>query len=384
MPGPNVRAVGDPVQYHPGQPGGIARAAEPTIERIAAVAGYGPQDPAFRVRLELPGRALAAGGLELLLLPLLSADQAQRFRTSGIAGKAEVVVRARRRLRRELRDLGDGARTVVVQRQVDIAPSLSLERAAVDARRLVYDVDDAVWLSGRQTMGHSMGFLKGARRKVRWLAERADHIIAGSEILAQYLGRYNEEVTVIPSLVDTTAYAVREHEHSASVTLGWIGSPTTAVYLHRLATVIERFAVQSPRPVRLRVVGGPAPCLTNVDVEQRAWSPRAERDALAEMDIGLMPLDDSPWSRGKCAYKALQYMASGIPALVDDVGVSASVVGDAGYAVASSAEWLEGLHALAADPSLRTLLGGAGRRRVEEDFSYDRWLPTLATILRGG
>jgi glycosyltransferase involved in cell wall biosynthesis len=320
----------------------------------------------------------------LLLLPLLSAEQAQRFRTAGIAGKAEVVVRARQRLRRELRDLGEEFRTIVVQRQVDIAPSLSLERAAAVARRLVYDVDDAVWLSGRQTMGHSMGFLKGARRKVRWLAERADHIIAGSEILAEYLGRYNEEVTVIPSLVDTTAYAVREHEHGASVTLGWIGSPTTAVYLHRLAPIIERFAMQSPRPVRLIVVGGPAPRLTDVDVEQWAWSPRAERDALAETDVGLMPLDDSPWSRGKCAYKALQYMASGIPAVVDDVGVSASVVGDAGYVAANRTEWLEGLHALAADPSLRTLLGSVGRRRVEEDFSFDRWLPTLATILRGG
>jgi glycosyltransferase involved in cell wall biosynthesis len=326
---------------------------------------------------------LAAHGVRFLLLPLLSSDQKRRFSAAGIVGKTDVLARARMRLRRELRELGDEARTVVVQRQVDLAPSLSLERLATAGRRLVYDVDDAVWLSGRQTVGHSLGFLRGGPRKVRWLAERADHVIAGNEVLAEHLGRYNERVTVVPSLVDTAAYAVRKHEQGATVILGWIGSPTTAVYLQRLGPVLERFAAESSRPVRLVVVGGPAPRLARVEVQERVWSVGAERDVLADMDIGLMPLDDTPWSRGKCAYKALQYMACGIPPLVDYVGISASVVGDAGYVAANSAQWLEGLHTLAGDPSLRTRLGQVGRRRIETDFSFERWISTLATILRG-
>jgi glycosyltransferase involved in cell wall biosynthesis len=350
---------------------------------VIATSAQGPYDPSFRIRVALPGRALASHGVALQKLPLFSTAQVSGFRYAGSVGKAAILASARRQLKRELRELDGETRTVVVQRQVDLAPLLSLERLATRDRRLVYDIDDAVWLSGRQTVGHSLSFLKGGQRKVRWLAERADHVIAGNDALAEHLGRYNDRVTVVPSLVDTAAYAVRKHEQGETVILGWIGSPTTAVYLQRLGPVLEQFAAGSSRPVRLVVVGGPAPRLAHVEVQERTWSVAAERDVLADMDIGLMPLDDTPWSRGKCAYKALQYMASGVPPLVDDVGISAGVVGDAGYVAANSAQWLEGLHTLARDPSLRTQLGHVGRRRIETDFSFERWIPTLATILRG-
>ncbi|MGE5280926.1 MAG: glycosyltransferase [Chloroflexota bacterium] len=350
---------------------------------MIGTSAQGASDAAFRVRLELPGRGLAECGIALELLPLFAGDSAQRFRAAGGLGKAHVLAASRRQLRRALREAGEGVATVVVQRQVDLAPSLSLERVAAQGRRLVYDVDDAVWLSGRQTGGHPLSALKGAARKVRWLAERAAHTIAGNEILAEYLSAHSERVTVVPSLVDPAAYAVRAHEQGEALTLGWIGSPTTAPYLAQIAPVLAGLAERSSRPVRLVVVGGSAPALAGVRVEERAWSPQAEREALAEMDVGLMPLEDTPWTRGKCAYKALQYMAAGIPPLADDVGVSAATVAGAGYAVSGAEGWLEALRALADDAGLRTRLGEVGRRRVEEEFSPGRWLPTIAAILRG-
>jgi glycosyltransferase involved in cell wall biosynthesis len=333
------------------------------------------------VRLELPGCGLVAYDVALEPLPLFRDDDARRFRDAGALGKAHVLAASRRRLKHELREAGDVS-TVVVQRQVDLAPSLALERAAARERRLIYDVDDAVWLSGRQTGGHPLGVLKGAARKVRWLAERAAHTIAGNEILAEYLAAYSKRVTVVPSLVDPASYAVRFHEQGEALTLGWIGSPTTAPYLERVAPVLARLAKESSRPVRLLVVGGSTVEIAAVRVEERAWSPEAERQALAEMDVGLMPLEDTPWTRGKCAYKALQYMAAGVPAVADDVGVSAATIGGAGYAVSGEDRWLEALQALGEDAGLRTRLGEAGRRRVEDEFSPERWLPTIAAILR--
>jgi Glycosyl transferases group 1 len=341
-------------------------------------------DAAFRVRLELPGRGLAAYGVALGLLPLFPGDRAQRFRSAGALGKARLLAASRRRLRRELREAGEGASTASAQRQFALAPWLALERAAARGRRLVYDVDDAVWLSGRQTGGHPASVLKGAARKVRWLAERAEHTIAGNEILAERLAAYSARVTVVPSLVDPASYAVRAHAQGETLTLGWIGSPTTAPYLTGIAPVLARFAQRSSRAVRLLVVGGSIGEVAGVRVEQRAWSPAAEREALGEIDIGLMPLVDTPWTRGKCAYKALQYMAAGIPAVADDVGVSAATVDGAGYAVCGAEPWLEALHALAADAGLRTRLGRTGRSRVEAEFSPARWLPTIAAILRDG
>jgi glycosyltransferase involved in cell wall biosynthesis len=340
-------------------------------------------DAAFRVRLELPGRGLGAYGIALELLPLFPEDLAQRFRGAGALGKVHVLAASRQRLKRDLGE-EEGASTVIVQRQVDLAPWLALERAATRGRRLIYDVDDAVWLSGRQTGGHPASVLKGAARKVRWLADRAEHVLAGNEILAEHLSGYNGRVTVVPSLVDPDSYAARTHEQGETITLGWIGSATTAPYLAGIAPVLERFARSSDRPVRLLVVGGSVGKIAGVRAEERAWSPQVEREALGEIDIGLMPLVDTPWTRGKCAYKALQYMAAGIPAVADDVGVSATTVGDGGYAISGAGPWLEALQALAADAGLRARLGDAGRRRVEEAFSPRRWLPTIAAILRGG
>lgn len=350
---------------------------------MIATSAQGAVDAAFRVRLELPGRDLPAHGVELELLPLFSAEQARDFRAAGGLGKARCLAAARRRLQRELRDPARPASTAIVQRQVDLAPSLALERAAAADRRLVYDVDDAIWLTGRQSGGHPLSALKGAGRKVRWLAERADGVIAGNEILAEHLARFSDAVTVVPSLVEPADYALREHEQGEALTLGWIGSPTTAPYLGSVAGVLERLAQDSPRPVRLVVVGGAAPAVAGVVVEERAWSPAAEREALAEIDVGLMPLDDTPWTRGKCAYKALQYMAAGIPPVADDVGVSGATVGGAGYAVSGAEQWLDALRALAEDAGLRARLGVAGRQRVTEEFSPRRWLPTIAAIVSG-
>ncbi len=351
--------------------------------RVIGTSAYGPHDPSFRIRIALPGRALAAHGIVVEESPLFSTEQVRRFRGARPIGKAAVLAQARRRLARELRGRVHGASAVLVQRRVDLAPSLALERMATRDSRLIYDVDDAVWLSGRQTAGHYLGVLKRASRKVRWLAERAEHIVAGNDILAEHLARYSDAITVVPSLVDTASYTMRVHRQMPVITLGWIGSPTTASYLSHIGPVLERFAEQSTRPVRLVVVGGAAPRLHRVDVHEWRWTPETERTALAEMDIGLMPLQDTPWARGKCAYKALQYMACGIPPLVSNVGISAAIVGDAGYVVTRDGQWLDGLHTLAGDARLRTLLGGVGHRRTEQDFSFTRWIPVLANILRG-
>ena len=353
-----------------------------SVQRVIGTSAQGASDAAFRVRLELPGRGLAAHGIDLELLPFFAGDGARRFREAGTLGKARILAGSRRRLRRELRAAEDVS-TAVVQRQVDLAPTLALERAAARGRRLIYDVDDAVWLSGRQTGGHAASALKGAARKVRWLAERAEHTIAGNEILAEHLAAYSQRLTVVPSLVDPARYPLRRHEQGETLTLGWIGSPTTAPYLRGIVEAIERFASASPRPVRLLVVGGSPPTVAGVQVEERAWSEAVERQVLTEIDVGLMPLEDTPWTRGKCAYKALQYMAAGIPPVADDVGVSATTVDGSGYAVEGADAWVEALQALAADAALRSRLGEAGRRRVEERFSPRRWLPTIAAILRG-
>ena len=208
--------------------------------------------------------------------------------------------------------------------QVDLSPSLAVERAAVQDRRLVYDVDDAIWLSGSRLAGGSrLATLKRSSRKAQWLAATAEQVIAGNDVLAEWLSQYASDVTVIPSLVETARTEPRRHTDRHELVLGWIGSPTTAPYLHRIATPIKRLARGlADREVRLLMVGAPRSVqLDGVPCTHLAWSDEAERAALGQMDIGLMPLPDNAWTRGKCSYKAIQYMAAGVPVVADEVAV---------------------------------------------------------------
>ena len=272
-----------------------------------------------------------------------------------------------------------------MHRRADLLPSLSLERAAAGGRRLVYDVDDAIWLDARRDSGaHPLAALKGSARKAAWLASRADHVIAGNALLAEHLSRFSHAVSVIPSLVDTESVPVRRHADGAELVVGWIGSRSTAPFLEGVRDVLERVRATLPAGrLRLLTVGGAMDPIPGIACEAHPWSARAQADALARIDVGVMPLPDTVWNRGKCAYKALQCMAAGIPVVADDVGVAGAVVGDAGRVVRGQPAWVEALVELLRDRALRERLGRRGHERVERDFSLARWAPVMAAVLRG-
>jgi len=352
------------------------------VTRVIATAAQGPQSPAFRIRIGILQQGLLEKGIDVALMPLFNELQSRVFASGTALRRVGVVLSARRSLIRRI--AAEPADTAFVQRHADMLPTLRLERLVSKDRRLVLDLDDAIWLDGPVAGGHPLGRLKRGESKVRWLAERADSVLAGNEMLADHLSAWTDRVRIVPSLVDVDAVAVRLHEDAETITLGWIGSPTTAGYLAEACDAVEHFAVAvHPRSVRLLVVGGAAPALRGVSVEQREWSEAVEQEALVRIDIGLMPLPDTSWTRGKCAYKALLYMAAGIPVVADDVGATANVVGDAGCVVNNRDAWVDGLRLLSGSAALRTELGSRGRRRIVEEFSIERWLPVIAGALSG-
>lgn len=257
----------------------------------------------------------------------------------------------------------------------------------MSGRRVVLDVDDALWLDrSSDAGGHPFAFLKDSRRKVAWLASAADRVLAGNVVLAEWLAQYSSAVGVVPSLIDPSAIALRAHGEVDRVVLAWLGSASTAPYLAARAEALDAAARASRVPLELHVVGGPAPRLRFLPVIAEAWSEAAERRLLARADIGIMPLPDTAWTRGKCAYKALVYMAAGLPVIADNVGISATVVGheQAGFVASSRSEWTDAVLELAGDASLRARCGATGRKRVVDDFSVARWAPVLALALTGG
>jgi glycosyltransferase involved in cell wall biosynthesis len=346
--------------------------------RVAAVSAQGAPAPAFRIRVLALREPLAAEGVVLEPVALFGEEESAAFYGGSPPRRLRLFAAARRSYARRLASLD--ARTVLVQRQVDLVPSLRLERRVAEGRRLVWDVDDAIWRSYNRW---PRAALKGMPRRVGWLAQTADHVIAANAVLAEHLGRYTDRISVVPSAVETRGLAVRKHADAEELVLGWIGSYSTVRYLAGVREPLARLARELPeRRIRLLVLGGRLAPIAGVEVECLPWSVERERAALARMDVGLVPQPDTPWTRGKSAFKALQYMAAGIPAVADDVGVVAANVGGGGIVVRSAEEWVDALLRLARAPDLRQQLGDRGRARVEADFSVERWAPVVAAILR--
>lgn len=247
-------------------------------------------------------------------------------------------------------------------------------------RRLIYDFDDAV------TVG-PFGADEDSRRAARFAETlaRCEAVIAGNEELARYATGH-PNVRVIPTGVDPAAYRIKAPTSAngriGPVVIGWIGTRGNLKYLRMLGPAFEALAAQGVQAV-LRVVSDASPEPAAIPVEYVPWRLERESDDLAGFDIGVMPLDDTAWSRGKCGFKLLQYMAAGLPAIASPVGVNRTIVrhGENGLLADTPEEWREALSRLIHDPSLRARLGKAARYTVETQFALAKCSEALVAVL---
>jgi glycosyltransferase involved in cell wall biosynthesis len=187
---------------------------------------------------------------------------------------------------------------------------------------------------------------------------------------------------VVPTTIDTDTYRVGPARETAVPVIGWTGSYSTAQHLDLLRRVLCELARREQ--FRLRVIGPSVYKLEGVDVDVVPWRSHTEAQDLAEADIGVMPLPDDPWSRGKCACKALQYMGLGIPAVCSPVGINTELIrdGENGFLANTTEEWIAKLTLLLRSAQLRRKLGLAGRKTVEERFSAISQVPRVHEVFR--
>ncbi len=249
-------------------------------------------------------------------------------------------------------------------------------------RRLdVYDFDDALTVGSASPANRAFQWVKQERRRSVAYMRRARLVLAANSFLASQARRYASNVEVLPSCVDPSAQPLREHADRETLTIGWIGSHTTVAYLKPLLPVIARMNERG-HPARLVVVGGD----TGVRAEwlqHRSWSLETQAADLASFDVGVMPLPDDAWTRGKSGYKLLQYFSAGVPAVASPVGVNADLVAGGRGATATTAhEWEQALIEVLGNATTRRERGAAARKFVEAHYSYQRWTPELAVLLR--
>lgn len=240
------------------------------------------------------------------------------------------------------------------------------------ARRLVYDIDDLVFLGHSSPANRAASVLRG-RGKYHFLMAAADHVITCTPYLDAYVRRFNTETTDISSTIRTDDYVPSNaYSNGSTPVLGWSGSHTTASYLRLITGALRR--LRARRKFHLLAIGVPRDfTLEGLAVEALPWNMPTEVRDLQRIDIGLYPLPDEEWVLGKSGLKALQYMALGIPTVATDIGTNPRVIEDgrSGFLVRSEDEWVDVLERLIADPELRRRTGAEARRRVERLFSVE-------------
>lgn len=331
--------------------------------------------PGQRFRFEQYFGHLERNGFRCELSHLVTEqDDAVLYRKGHYLDKARFVRRCHRKRRADLARMHEFD-IVFIFREALMTRSIAFEKAfRRGGARIVFDFDDSIWLPNVSDANRRWAWMKDADKTSRIIA-LSDLVLAGNPYLADYARGYNGHVEVVPTTIDTDEYRPVERPAGGPVTIGWSGSITTIQHFQHalpfLRAIKERFGDR----VAFRVIGDGTYREASLGIQGMPWRKDTELQDLAAIDIGIMPLPDDPWAKGKCGLKGLQYMGLGIPAIMSPVGVNTEIIQDGvnGYLADGTGEWVQKLATLVEDAELRRRIGAQARRTVEERYSVKAW-----------
>ncbi|MGE0039763.1 MAG: glycosyltransferase family 4 protein [Vicinamibacterales bacterium] len=277
--------------------------------------------------------------------------------------------------------------TVYVQKVV--LPPWVLGRLKAGGRRLVFDYDDALYaLAPGQDRGLRAWPRRRRIRRFLRVLDASDLVVIENDENRRVTEAHCPRTLSITGPIDTARYRPAARAPRPEVVLGWVGSPSTTGYLEMLRPALAELARRG-HAVRLHLVGASRFESADVPVRLTPWTLAGEVAALEDFDVGLMPLTDDPWSRGKGGYKLLQYMAMGIPSVASPVGINDGLLrdGDTGFLPPTAGDWFEALERLVTDAALRRAMGARARDEAVARHSLDHHAPALIDALvpgRGG
>ena len=275
------------------------------------------------------------------------------------------------------------AADVVVLHQIKLS-ALEARLFASLSRHRVFDVDDAIYVRKPRRLGEAADDSPWRKRKFAATCRWVDVVAAGNDVLAGVARRSARAIAILPTSIDAGAYRPTTATAADAPTIVWIGSPENLVYLEILRPALARLSVRYPT-LKLRVICSRFPDWGEVKVERIAWSTATEAESLAAAHIGVMPLTDDEWARGKCAFKLLQYMAAALPCVASPVGANTEAVieGVTGFHARTPEEWERHLESLIRSPELRARLGAGGRQHVESRYALRTYQARYLELLAG-
>lgn len=337
---------------------------------------YGRTGASSRYRLLQYAPLFQRAGNDVEVWPLLDDRYIRELYANG-GRPARVLLAGYKRRLGQMPSVRDFDAVICEQEAFPYLPTSFEHMLRRRAHQLFVDYDDAAYLRYDR--------IPLLKNKVARLMASADSVVVGNGHLAVYAEQFARRVTVIPSVVDMVRYPRRRRTANGNtVRVVWIGTPITAGMLTPLFPAFENLGKKHPQVVFRFIGAGHGIRINGFHIEAPSWSEESETDLLAECDLGIMPLPDTEFARGKCGLKLIQYMACGLPVIASPVGVNQEIVkhGHNGFLASSPAEWEEALCCLIANPELRIRMGRAARERVEGEYTlehgFTKWMQVLA------
>ncbi len=332
------------------------------------------RSPGQRYRCEQYIPFLENNGFHCVYSPLIAtkAEDDALYNSQSLFDKAGIFLKG---FWRRMRDV-QRARNfdiIFIYREAFMTGSVFFERLLKKSgARIILDFDDAIWLNTVSEANRSLQWLKRPE-KVNDIMALSNLVITGNTYLAGYAKTYNKNIIVFPSTIDLDFYRIPILPRKAgdTITIGWSGSHTTIEHFETIIPVLKKLKNKFGARLKFEVYGDPHYKNEELEIQGTAWSFESEVGTIASFDIGIMPLPDDNWSKGKCAMKGLQYMGLQVPAVLAAVGMNTDVIEDGvnGFLATNADEWIAKLTLLIENPELRVQIGQAGRKTIEEKFS---------------
>jgi glycosyltransferase involved in cell wall biosynthesis len=270
---------------------------------------------------------------------------------------------------------------VVVLHQIKLS-AIEASLVATLSRRRVFDVDDAIYVRKPRRLGDPVDESIWRRRKFAATCRWVDVVAAGNDVLAAAASPAAHEIVILPTSIDTSVYRATTASAADPPTIAWIGSPENLIYLEMIRPALARLAARHPA-LKVRVICSQFPDWPEIHIERIAWSSQTEAGSLAAAHIGVMPLTDDAWSRGKCAFKLLQYMAASLPCVASPVGANTEAVLDGvnGFHARSTDDWEQTLERLIVSADLRARCGANGHAHVEKRYALRTYQANYVALL---
>jgi glycosyltransferase involved in cell wall biosynthesis len=377
-------------------------------KRILFIAAHRPdRSPSQRFRFEQYLDHLKQNGFDYDYSWLISEKDDKRFYSPGnLRTKVLILIKSWWKRKKDAWRASDYD-VVFVQREAFMTGSTRFEKKfAKSGAKLVFDFDDAIWNLDTSDANKKFEWLKNPGKTAE-IISMSHLVIAGNQYLANYAKRHNKNVVIIPTTIDLKEYdrsgylsyraesrgdvenapSLSDFDSAQSdkvkITIGWSGSLTTIKHFEFAVPFLREIKKKYGDKVSIKVIGDPNYSNEELGVKALAWKKEDEVKELSTFDIGIMPLPDDEWAKGKCGLKGLQYMALGIPTIMSPVGVNTEIIrdGENGMLATTTEEWVSKLDQLIASASLRKQIGSAAIQTVRDKYSVDAWKNSYVQLL---